>query len=575
MNKSISYIEWKLNEEIGVIKDNNLIENMLIYPVAIVEKQDSIYFLDQYKLQLFSISKIDKELKKHVLKLKNIDMSLNCFKSYDVDTFIGISSAYKLILQFNLYDNILFYISYDKLEINPISIDKYLNKYIALLDREKRKIVIITKSGEIKNTIDLDINVFCEPVSIQCLNNGNMLITDEESHLVVEIDNRGNIVWSYGVVGKPGSNINQLACPLHALRLSNENTLITDSMNDRIMEINMEKEVVWKYCNRIEKDMIVNNLFNPSYSIESISGSIIIADSKNNRIIDIDKKNNLITIVGGTNIKKRLLSYPRSVQIINSNEILVADTSNNRILQLDFQGNILWKYGNMEGDKLFWPRSAERIKDGNILIADGRNSRILIISNDGKIIKDFKYYLYNNKRQQFRDPHYVTYLANGNYLIVDSLLNMVIEMDNEGKLLWSFSKELSNKNVQTILKDPHYAERMSNGDTLIADYGNNRLLIVRNSNVVWTCSYIRLGEKTINLRWPRFCKLLTNNKIFLVDGGTACGYVIDMDKYVRKIYDTNNIVVKEALKSTRCISFLSERQAFISDNEGCKIIKVD
>ena len=67
------------------------------------------------------------------------------------------------------------------------------------------------------------------------LSNGNTLITDSNNARIVEVDSNDNQVWQYVTSNRPGSNLAPL--PTRAVRLANGNTLISDQFNDQVIEV--------------------------------------------------------------------------------------------------------------------------------------------------------------------------------------------------------------------------------------------------------------------------------------------------------------------------------------------------
>ena len=67
------------------------------------------------------------------------------------------------------------------------------------------------------------------------LQNGDTLITDSNNARIVEVDSSDNVVWQYFTSTRPGSNLSPL--PTRAVRLANGNTLISDQFNDQVIEI--------------------------------------------------------------------------------------------------------------------------------------------------------------------------------------------------------------------------------------------------------------------------------------------------------------------------------------------------
>ena len=67
------------------------------------------------------------------------------------------------------------------------------------------------------------------------LSNGDTLITDSNNARIVEVDQNDNTVWQYFTNTTAGSNPAPL--PTRAVRLANGNTLISDQFNDRVIEV--------------------------------------------------------------------------------------------------------------------------------------------------------------------------------------------------------------------------------------------------------------------------------------------------------------------------------------------------
>ena len=84
------------------------------------------------------------------------------------------------------------------------------------------------------------------PNSAELLENGHILIADENNNRVIEVDRAGDIVWQYG---NP-ADTSILNATAFASRLENWNTLITDSGNSHVIEVNRAGPVVWSYVTR-------------------------------------------------------------------------------------------------------------------------------------------------------------------------------------------------------------------------------------------------------------------------------------------------------------------------------------
>ena len=123
-----------------------------------------------------------------------------------------------------------------------------------------RVLVISHPGGE----IEWDSSTACPALDLQhpniakFLENGNMLITDRDHHMVIEVDPSDcSIVWSFGEKGVPRprqffNDPSHLCGPHNADRLPNGNTIISDSGaqvtgDSRIIEVDAEGQIVWSY----------------------------------------------------------------------------------------------------------------------------------------------------------------------------------------------------------------------------------------------------------------------------------------------------------------------------------------
>jgi hypothetical protein len=72
---------------------------------------------------------------------------------------------------------------------------------------------------------------------------GHTLITDSNNNRVLEVDQDGNVVWSYSTNTRTGSVSSPL--PTRAVRLRNGNTLISDQYNMQVIEVTPDKKSVF------------------------------------------------------------------------------------------------------------------------------------------------------------------------------------------------------------------------------------------------------------------------------------------------------------------------------------------
>jgi hypothetical protein len=130
---------------------------------------------------------------------------------------------------------------------NPNSAEVLENGHILIADENNNRVLEIASSGAIGGTI---LHTFTAGGTISGaafasrLENGDTLITDSNNNRIVEVDRYDHIVWMYRTNTLKGSNKNPL--PTRAVRLRKGNTLISDQFNNRVIEVNEEGHIVFQ-----------------------------------------------------------------------------------------------------------------------------------------------------------------------------------------------------------------------------------------------------------------------------------------------------------------------------------------
>lgn len=122
-------------------------------------------------------------------------------------------------------------------------------------------------------------NILDSPNSAQLLENGNILIADENNNRAIEVNRGQHIVATFTASGTLGA-------VAFASRLENGNTLLTDAGNSRAVEVDAGDNVVWQCVTN--GDSQSNAAPQPSRAIRLASGATIISDQYNNRVIVVD-----------------------------------------------------------------------------------------------------------------------------------------------------------------------------------------------------------------------------------------------------------------------------------------------
>jgi hypothetical protein len=122
-------------------------------------------------------------------------------------------------------------------------------------------------------------NQLNNPNAAELLDNGNILISDENNNRAIEVTHKtpSTIVNTF-TIGGTASGV------AFASRLSNGDTLITDSNNARVVEVNSADGIVWQYStNRTGGNP--NPL--PTRAVRLANGNTLISDQFNDQVIEV------------------------------------------------------------------------------------------------------------------------------------------------------------------------------------------------------------------------------------------------------------------------------------------------
>jgi hypothetical protein len=144
-------------------------------------------------------------------------------------------------------------------------------------------------------------NQLNNPNCAELLENGHILICDENNNRAIEVTRAGDIVWQYGS-GDP--NINEpVSGVAFASRLENGHTLLTDSNHARIVEIDRDKNVVWEYFTNTDPNSNPRGGTGPlpTRAVRLRNGHTLISDQYNHRVIDVNHGKQIVRTFGKIN----------------------------------------------------------------------------------------------------------------------------------------------------------------------------------------------------------------------------------------------------------------------------------
>ena len=113
------------------------------------------------------------------------------------------------------------------------------------------------------------------------------MIADGNNQRVIEVNQKNQIVWSYG-----SCTGTELSGAAFASRLPNGHTLITDSNNNRALGVTKAGVVVFEYDTNTRPDSVAMPL--PPRAARRKNGDTLISDQFNMQVIEIDPNKNIV-----------------------------------------------------------------------------------------------------------------------------------------------------------------------------------------------------------------------------------------------------------------------------------------
>ena len=180
------------------------------------------------------------------------------------------------------------------------------------------------------------------PVQNTYLPNGNVLITDQGNQRVIEVERRHNtIVWQYGTTGVAGAGPNQLNNPNSAELLENGRVLIADENNDRAIEVDRAHHVLKTYTAQ-------GTVSGVAFASRLPNGHTLITDSNHNRIVEVDKADHAVwQYVTNTEPGSNAAPLPTRAVRLRDGSTLISDQFNHRVIQVDRAGMIVRTFGHL------------------------------------------------------------------------------------------------------------------------------------------------------------------------------------------------------------------------------------
>ncbi len=190
----------------------------------------------------------------------------------------------------------------------------------------------------------------------------HVLITDQGNQRIILVDLAKRIEWQYGTTGVSGSGPNQLNSPNSAEVLDNGDVLIADENNNRVLEITVAGRLVQTFTAH-------GTLSGAAFASRLPDGDTLITDSNNNRIVEVDGSDNVVwQYFTNTSPGSNPTPLPTRAVRLRDGDTLISDQFNDRVFEIARSGRIVFQQGtiNQPGsgyDQLNGPYDAKEIGD--------------------------------------------------------------------------------------------------------------------------------------------------------------------------------------------------------------------
>ena len=270
---------------------------------------------------------------------------------------------------------------------------------------------------------------------------GNILISDQFNNRVIEIDKRGDIVWSFGLGPADFSPLSIIG--------------VNDSQ-------------------RVDNKTLMAGTGNPGGFGDCNPGPC-----PDNRVVLVNRRGLIrwqYGQFGVTGAGPDELNTPVQATWLPSGHVLITDQANERVIEVTHDKQIAWQYGitggcapmnSLADNCLNNPNSAELLENGHILIADENNNRAIEVNRTNHVVASF------TAAGTASGVAFASRLANGNTLITDSGNARIVEVDEDDVPVWAcFTNTDTLSNPSPL---PTRAIRLRNGRTIISDQFNHRV----------------------------------------------------------------------------------------------------
>ncbi len=172
---------------------------------------------------------------------------------------------------------------------------------------------------------------------------GNILIADQFNNRVIEVSEKGKIVWSFGLGPNDFSKKSVLGVN-DAERIGDDTLMAATGIpagvdpncnngcpDNRVILVDPDGKIIWQYGKFGVTGAGPNELSAPVQATYTSRGTVFITDQGNQRVIEVNKKGHIIWQYGTTGVAGSgpdELNNLIPAQVLENGDILIADEGN-------------------------------------------------------------------------------------------------------------------------------------------------------------------------------------------------------------------------------------------------------
>jgi hypothetical protein len=189
-----------------------------------------------------------------------------------------------------------------------------------------------------------------------------VMISDQANQRIIAVNRQKKIIWQYGTTGVSGNGPNQLNDPNSQQLLDNGNVLIADENNDRAIEVKTDGSIAAQFT-------AGGTLSGVAFASRLANGDTLITDANNSRIVEVDPHDVVVwQYLTNTDPASNPSPLPTRAVRLRNGDTLISDQFNQRVIEVDLDGHIVFDQGvlNLAGngfDMLDGPYDAKAVDD--------------------------------------------------------------------------------------------------------------------------------------------------------------------------------------------------------------------